>query len=156
MVYECCVYSILCIVCRLSLCVSILILFLCFHFFCLFHPSSSVPKRKMKPITESDEMNEEDEGQMDDAKVKRERAANWSQIETETLCSLIMERGRNGILNKMTNGATVERKNREWQNIVELFNASPEVRHKFPIISFRFSSFFFVLCFIFAVPLPSR
>lgn len=63
----------------------------------------------------------------DVGKQKRKQQINWSQADTERLCELLVEHGADGILNKITNAATNDKKKQEWNTIVNHFNASPLV-----------------------------
>ena len=55
------------------------------------------------------------------------RRANWRQEDAERLAQLIVVHGRDGILNKQTNGATNLKKKKEWGIIANLFNSDPNV-----------------------------
>lgn len=60
-----------------------------------------------------------------DVEVKRK--TNWSQEDAERLAQLLVVHGREGILNKQTNGATNLKKKKEWGIIANLFNCDPNV-----------------------------
>lgn len=68
----------------------------------------------------------EEAGNDGDAK-KRKQQYKWEQDDTERLCELLLEHGKSGILNKVTNAAVNEKKKQEWETIAMLFNSSPKV-----------------------------
>lgn len=58
---------------------------------------------------------------------KRKIQPKWTQMDTERLCELVHELGRDGILNKATNAATNEIRKQEWEKIAARYNSSPNV-----------------------------
>lgn len=74
-------------------------------------------------------------------KPKRKHSTQWDQEHTERLCSLILEHGQSGILNKTTNMPTNERKKAEWQLIHSYFNAHESVFNFLHFCFFFFNIF---------------
>lgn len=64
-----------------------------------------------------------------DGTVDAKRRTNWSQDDVERLAQLIIDHGRDGILNKQTNGATNAKKKVQWALIQKIFNSAPTVIH---------------------------
>lgn len=58
---------------------------------------------------------------------KRKQQVTWEQEDTERLCELLLEHGKGGILNKITNAAVNEKKKQEWETVASHFNSNPKV-----------------------------
>lgn len=58
---------------------------------------------------------------------RRKEEYYWDQDDTERLCKLLLEHGKSGILNKITNAATNEKKKQQWEIVARDFNASLQV-----------------------------
>lgn len=72
--------------------------------------------------------NDDGDGNSDDGVgTKRKQQFKWEQDDTERLCDLLLEHGKGGILNKVTNAAVNEKKKQEWEIVARHFNASPMV-----------------------------
>lgn len=81
------------------------------------------------------------------------RRVNWSQEDAERLAQLLMEHGREGILNKQTNGATNAKKKKEWGIVLAHFNSDPTVNTFFflsicivSLCAHRSFKYFFLVC----------
>lgn len=64
-----------------------------------------------------------------DGAVDGKRRTNWSQDDVERLAQFIIDHGRDGILNKQTNGATNAKKKMQWALIQNIFNSALTVIH---------------------------
>lgn len=82
------------------------------------------------------------DGEVNDFSVSQ-RKVNWSQEDVERLAQLLLQYGRDGILNKQTNGATNLRKKHEWAIVGSHFNSDPLVR--------KFNCFFWRVCASFSI-----